>query len=45
MNHLFIRANSNFKIGEYVEFIGENIKIEDLANEDLSVYELILRLK
>lgn len=45
MNHIFIKANSNFKIGEYVEFIGNNINIDELINNNLSLYELLLHLK
>ena len=45
MNHLFIEANSLFAIGEYVEFIGNNIDINELCNDNVSLYELLLHLK
>ena len=46
MNHMFIEADDNFIIDDYVEIIGDNCNILDIVNDNnYSLYELLLNLK
>lgn len=46
MNHMFIEADDNFIINDYVELIGDNCDIKDIVNDNnYSLYELLLNLK
>lgn len=46
MNHMFIEADDNFIINDYVELIGEHCNILDIVNDNnYSLYELLLNLK
>ena len=44
--HMFIEADDNFIIDDYVEIIGDNCNILDIVNDNnYSLYELLLNLK
>ena len=46
MNCCFIEIDENVKINDEVEFLGDNIRIENLANNlNISMHEILLGMK